>query len=140
MNTKTFEAGNLQFVFHDQDFWFDSYTIAKPELTQSGNWEVWSAEIEGGGHAQSIEEMELLAENRVLEIVSEDDLSYETIHLMISAYLIGMEFGEEKGRVRHQKMAKYAFDCLTGSIPDIELADAAETHYHRNGWIPKSGG
>ena len=50
----------LTLVFHRQpeDLFFDSYTIAGPDTTKSGNWEVWEISAEGSDHVGGIEDVE----------------------------------------------------------------------------------
>lgn len=133
MSSKPLDANGITFVFHVQELWLDSYTIAKPELTHSGNWEVWSVEAEGAEQAQTIDEIEFLAENRLLEIITEEELSYEIVRGMIAAFQIGEQYGAQSAKKRHQLMVKYAFAAISGEISDTELEDVADSHYHRLG-------
>lgn len=131
MNYKPLDANGIKIVFHVSELWLDNYTIAGAELTQSGNWEVWSLGAEGAEQAESIDDIEFLAEHRLLEIITEEKLSYEIIHTMIAAFLIGEQFGEQGARKRHHRMVKYVFGALSGEIADTELEDIADSHYHR---------
>lgn len=128
---KTFTINNLTIILHGSEIdLHDSYTIAEPKITQSGNWEVWSLEAEASDNAKKIEDVEFLPENRILEVVTESELSVDGMHALIAAFLIGFECGEKDARLRLQKMTKFAFESLTGQISDGSLEEAADNYFH----------
>lgn len=131
MKSVTFSVNDLTFILHGSEFDLsDSYTIAEPKITQSGNWEVWSLEAEASENAKKIEDVEFLPENRILEVVTETELNLNAMHALIAAFLIGVEYGEKDTRLRYQKMTKFAFESLTGQITDNSLEEAADNYFY----------
>ena len=131
MKNKTFTVNNLTFIFHGSEIdLHDSYTIAEPKITQSGNWEVWSLEAEASENAKRIEDVEFLPENRILEVITKTELNVDAMHELIAAFLVGFEYGESDARLRFQKMTKFAFESLTGQISDSSLEEASDNYFH----------
>ena len=130
---KTYTFGEIGVTFHQglEDFHFEESVLADPETTENGNWEVWKLDREGENEAKSLDDIEFVPSDRLLEIHTKETLSQGAVFSILSALQIGFELGEASGANRTKRSLKFALSSLTGEIDSDDLDEAAEQNAYR---------